>query len=73
MANCKLIWGSHSSSFSSEACFLNKIQKRILRDISNYDKHELEENSICVHVAIDNLFDKIKNPENSREIIVINP
>jgi hypothetical protein len=73
MANCKLIWGSHSSSFSTEACFLNKIQKRILRDISNYSKHELKENSICAHVAIDNLFDKIKNPENSREIIVINP
>lgn len=72
MANCKLIWGSHSSSFSSEACFLNKIQKRILCDISNYNKYGLE-NSICTYTAIDNLFDKIKNPENSREIMVINP
>jgi hypothetical protein len=73
MANCNLIWGSHSSSFSTEACFLNKIQKRILRDISNYSEHELEENSICACIAIDHNFDKIKNPENNRTIMVINP
>jgi hypothetical protein len=71
MANCKLIWGSTSSSFSTEACFLNKIQKRILSKIYNVDK--ITENSLCARIAIDHDFDKIMNPENSRKIIVINP
>lgn len=71
MANCKLIWGSTTSSFSTEACFLNKIQKRILCKIYNADK--ITENSICAHIVIDDNFDKIKNPENSRKIILISP
>ena len=71
MGNCKIIWGSFNSSFSNEATFLNRINKRFIGDFSKVNLDTIESNSICTFRADTNTH--IKNPENTDKIVVIIP